>query len=364
MAVHPQSQGIIRGIGTAVPDGSILQADFLESMLQRTDSFRERRYLHSVLADSGIEKRHVVLSLAKDGQLTYRGESFEEASSQQRNDVFCKEVTPLVVSATRSALKSSGVRAEEITHIVAVSCTGFSNPGFDFDLICELGIPAEVHRYFLGFMGCYGAFPALELAALFCRSDKRARVLCVCAEICSIHFQPHGGFDALLGASLFSDGVAAVVVTAEGGDSGNLVIENFHSRVVPDSEALMAWRIGNQGFDLMLSPYVSRVVGANIMELLPESWSSVLESHWIVHPGGKSILDRVETSLNIADFSVLRESRDILRGYGNMSSATVLFVLERFLRQKEVLPGEKLRMVGFGPGLTVKAMELSAFSGE
>ncbi len=356
--MHQQSKGIIRGIGTAVPDTIISQADFLESMLQRTDSSRERRYLHSVLGDSGIDERHVVLSLAKNGQLTYRGESFENASSQKRNDVFCQEVTPLVAKATRTALAVGGVRADEITHIIAVSCTGFSNPGFDFDLICQLGIPSDVHRYFLGFMGCYGAFPALELAALFCRNDQDAKVLCVCAEICSIHFQPHGGFDALLGASLFSDGVAAAVVAGDGGGSGDLVIEDFHSQIVHDSEGLMAWRIGNQGFDLMLSPYVSRVVGANIMDLLPKSWSSVADGHWIVHPGGKSILDRVETSLNFNDTEALRESRNILRSYGNMSSATVLFVLESFLRQKEVLPGETLRMVGFGPGLTVKAMEL------
>jgi predicted naringenin-chalcone synthase len=358
-AVYRQPQGIIKGIGTAVPENIIAQADFLESMLQRTDSSRERRYLHSVLADSGINTRHVVLSMANNGALSYRGKSFENASSQMRNEVFCQEVGPLVASATRSALRASGVLAEEITHIVAVSCTGFSNPGFDFDLICELGIPAAVHRYFLGFMGCYGAFPALELATLFCRNDPEARVLCVCAEICSVHFQPHSGFDALLGASLFSDGVAAAVVTGEGGETGDLIIENFHSRVVPDSEGLMAWRIGNQGFDLMLSPYVSRVVGSNILDLLPKSWSLATGAHWIVHPGGKSILDRVESSLDLGNTAILKESRQILRMYGNMSSATVLFVLERFLEEGEVLPDEKLRMVGFGPGLTVKAMELS-----
>jgi predicted naringenin-chalcone synthase len=356
--VQLQSQGIIKGIGTAVPENTISQAEFLECMLQRTESARERRYLHSVLADSGIDNRHVVLSLAENGHLMYQGESFEEASSKRRNDVFCREITPLVAAATRAALDASGVRAGDITHIVAVSCTGFSNPGFDFEIIFQLGLPAEVDRYFLGFMGCYGAFPALELAALFCRSDQKARVLVICGEICSIHFQPHGGFDALLGATLFSDGVAAAVVTGEGSQLGDLVIENFHSRIVHDSEGLMAWRIGDQGFELMLSPYVSRVVGSNIMDLLPRSWSSVLDSHWIIHPGGKSILDRVEATLNFNDTGVLRESRDILRRYGNMSSATVLFVLDRFLKQKEVLPGEKLRMVGFGPGLTVKAMEL------
>jgi predicted naringenin-chalcone synthase len=373
---YESSTCVIRGVGTSVPQNYILQEDFLTRMLQRSWSAKESRYLSRLLADSGIEKRHVVLSLDGTGSIEYKGLPFEKATTSARNKVFAVEVVPLVLEAAREACKESKIDPSEITHVIAASCTGFTNPGFDHELIKALNLSKNVHRYFLGFMGCYAAFPALELADSICLSDTSAVVLCVCAEICSLHFQPEAGFDALLAASLFADGAAAVIVSGGDFSGQKLGIVDYHSCVMPDSEDQMAWSIGDEGFNLLLSPYVSRIIGSNIEEFLPSKWLGEQQSElavkkpkeWVVHPGGKSILDRVESSLGFTR-DTLSTSRQILNKYGNMSSATVIFVLQLLLsNQKKATSlnsnvanfssGDTLCMMGFGPGLTVKSMLL------
>jgi predicted naringenin-chalcone synthase len=348
----------LQGIGTAVPSYQLAQSDFLERLLRRAYSPNEQRYLKHILHDCSIKQRHLVLELDHNGAIFYKGKHFEDQSTKSRNQVFMAEVSTMAELATQECLSITKIPADKITHLITVTCTGFSNPGFDIDLIESIGLSKNVHRLSVGFMGCYAALPALEMARTIVCAEKDAQVLVVCAEICSIHFHPHGGKDSMLAATLFSDGVSVAHLSADDNTSHLKVSESF-SRLVPGSISQMAWMIGDQGFDIRLSPYVSKIIGANLDSILPGSWLASIpgRTNWAVHPGGKSILDKVEAGLNLSP-NELDESRLILSEYGNMSSATILFVLQRLLKNRCFDPEDIIHLLAFGPGLTVVGCQL------
>lgn len=348
----------IQGIGTAVPEYRLSQQEFHEKILRRSYSDKEKRFLSFILKDSGIEGRNLVLNLDQNGLIRYKGNLFEEQCTLERNKVFAAESKHLVHRAASKCLEASKTLPEKVTHLISVTCTGFTNPGFDIDLISSMGIPQTVQRATVGFMGCYAALPSLMLAKAICESQDSAIVLIVCAELCSLHFHPDGDKEDHLSSSLFADGTGAILVTSQSFGSTLTVGEPF-STIVPDSESDMAWNLSNKGFDIRLSSYVSKAIGTNIKAVLPPFWLSKGEesTHWAVHPGGKSILDKVEQSLDLSDSS-LDASRQTLKNHGNMSSATLLFVLQRMIEERK--PGSQniINMLGFGPGLTVSGLQL------
>jgi alkylresorcinol/alkylpyrone synthase len=352
----------ILGVGTAVPPYTLEQSLFKDRLLKRSLTREKTRYLERILSNCGIEKRHTALSLEEDGTIVYKGTSIDRFSTAERNAIYAQEVIPLALEASRNALNNADIDPSSITHVITVTCTGFTNPGFDFELVSGLCLSPSVHRYSLGFMGCYAAFPALELATAISQSDPSARILCVCAEICSLHFQPDSTFDDLLASTLFADGAGAIIVGNDHGEQPQIPqIVDFRSEIIPDSEREMAWSIGDNGFSLVLSPYVSRIIGLQIKSLVPKEWAPVpaLVEHWLIHPGGKSILDRVQESLEL-DPQQLCDSRDVLKTYGNMSSATIVFVLQKLLQSGKYKEGQSVAMLGFGPGLTGKQMFLTS----
>jgi predicted naringenin-chalcone synthase len=254
----------------------------------------------------------------------------------------------------------------EITHVVTASCTGFYNPGPDFHIVCDLGMPVSTQRYHLGFMGCYAAFPALRMAAQFCQADPDAVVLVMCLELCSLHLQMNGNEDSLLANSLFADGAGAAIVSARPPAPGQSAyrIDGFRTALFPSGEKDMAWRIGDHGFDITLSTYVPKIIGANIRKFIEPSLAGsgmgiADVDTWAVHPGGKSIIDQVQASLSLRPEQV-RASREVLRNFGNMSSATILFVLQEILRQPSRSGSETICAMAFGPGLTVEMALLQA----
>jgi len=247
-----------------------------------------------------------------------------------------------------------------------VSCTGFYNPGPDYYIVRELGMSDATQRYHLGFMGCYAAFPALRMAAQFCQADPSAVVLVMCLELCTLHLQLTGAEDNLLANSLFADGAAAAIVSAREPAPGSAAyrLEGFRSALVASGEQDMTWRIGDQGFDIALSSYVPKIIGANIRELVgpalaAEGLALPDIDTWAVHPGGKSIIDQVQRSLGLSAEQV-GASREVLRRCGNMSSATILFVLEEILGRASGKSPERVCAVAFGPGLTVEMATLAA----
>ncbi len=365
----------IHRIETIVPDFSFTQEQASTKMQEWSRDERERRIIRMIYRQSGIERRHsVITNFDGEGE-----DSFFKAGmdglrlgpgTADRNGIYERESRRLSVELARRALPSaSSPGPSDVTHVVTVSCTGFCNPGPDYHIVRELGLPPSTQRYHLGFMGCYAALPGLRMAKQFCEADPRAVVLVLCLELCSLHLHLNGSEDTLLANSLFADGAAAAVVSARepAPGSGAYRLGEFFSAIVPAGEADMAWRIGDRGFDIALSSYVPKLIGANIRGFIEPSLSSGGFSlrdiaTWAVHPGGKSIIDQVQSNLGLGPLQV-GASREVLRRYGNMSSATILFVLKEILsRTGTGEGGGNVCAVAFGPGLTVELALLEARS--
>jgi len=362
----------IHRIGTAVPDFSFSQEEASRKMQEWARSDRERRLVRAIYRSSGIERRHAVVDNFDRGNPDsfFRpgpGGTLLEPGTAARNALFAAGARPLAVNLARRVLSGGRpIDPAEVTHVVTVSCTGFYNPGPDYEIVRDLGMSPGTQRYHLGFMGCYAAFPALRMAAQFCEADPGAVVLVLCVELCSLHVHLDGTEDMILANSLFADGAAAAVVTGREpeADRGGYRIDRFRSTLVPDGERDMAWRIGDHGFDISLSSYVPKIIGANLREFVEPSLADAgvpLDGLdlFAVHPGGKSILDQVQRSLDLRPEQV-RASREVLRKFGNMSSASILFVLEEILDPPSTSREEKVCAVAFGPGLTVEMALLTA----
>lgn len=262
-------------------------------------------------------------------------------STKVRNAIFAEQAGALFVEAGGRALSASGLGPEDVTHVITVSCTGFYNPGPDYQLVRALGLAPSVQRYHLGFMGCYAAFPALRAAKLFCEADPDAVVLVVCAELCSLHVRSSNDPDTIMGSALFADGASAAVVTARDLPAVGpaLVLDHFETVLTPVGEDSMAWNIGDEGFEMVLGTYVPHIIDDHIVGALEPlfardpglagtNFGDV--AHWGIHPGGRAILDRVQNRLELSDAQLV-PARRVLRDYGNMSSATVMFVLKDIL---------------------------------
>lgn len=352
----------IHNIETEVPLRSYEQSDVGQRMLEWTRKEQDKRLIRILYRNSGIESRHSVIPDWGEGFFIPTEEgSFRQPSTSERNDIYTREGKKLAVDLGHKLLTASTAFApEDITHVVTASCTGFFNPGIDYFLCQELGLSGNTQRYHLGFMGCYAAFPALNMATQFCQANPEAVVLVMCLELCSLHLQINGNEDTILANSLFSDGAGAVLVSARPPqpDSKTYRIDAFDSALIPSGREAMTWSIGDLGFDISLSSYVPKIIGAGIEELLQPLLSrnelTIQDIHrWAVHPGGKSIVDKVARSLKLSPAQVL-PSLNVLKAYGNMSSATILFVLKETLAQPAIADHEKVCAMAFGPGLTVE----------
>lgn len=328
---------------------------------------------------SGIDQRYSVVRgfAGSEGEA---GLFFDPANTRmltpttgQRNVVYALEATKLYVEAARKALDESQFEAADITHVITVSCTGFFAPGPDYAIVRALGLGGDVGRYHVGFMGCYAAFPALKMAKAFCQADPNAAVLVVSAELCTLHMRAAPDPDTIIAASVFADGCAAALVSARPPAPGKraLQMDHFETTLTPPGvgEAEMAWTIGDQGYEMVLSSYVPSIIESHIegaLSPLLDHEPALAEArhagveHWAVHPGGRSILDKVQSSLKLSD-EQMQPSREILRQYGNMSSATILFILRDLLHT--VPEGERVCAMAFGPGLTVEMGLLSGVVG-
>ncbi|RYZ23202.1 MAG: type III polyketide synthase [Chitinophagaceae bacterium] len=351
----------ILSIGTAVPaychpQDDILQ--FMQAVYAPDDG--ARRKLRFLYAQSGIARRYSVLPDFGRPPSEWRffpaTEGLEPFPSlEQRMAVYHKQAPLLSVDAARACLKHNW-EAGSITHLITVSCTGMSAPGLDLQVMELLGLRPDIFRTSVNFMGCYAALHGLRLADALCATDRNARVLVICTELCTLHFQREGTMDNIASSLLFGDGSAAVLLAPDDAPEDGLFIDGFHSEVLPKGRRDMAWELSSTGFLMTLSGYIPDLVEGDfrpIVERALERQGVVAAdvSHWCLHPGGKRILDAVNKSMGFAG-EELSDSRSVLRDYGNLSSATVLFVLQRMLEKKE--PVRKLLAAAFGPGLTVE----------
>ena len=332
----------------------------------QTNSFAasQKSFIKKIYEGSSIDTRYSVIpdyQLPTDQRTFFpRNDDLDPVpSTAQRNALFCVEANNLSTLAVRRLLDQlPGFDPQRITHLVTVSCTGFSAPGFDLHLVKEFNLAPGIHRFHIGFMGCFAAFPALKLAKSLVQSTPGAQVLVVDVEACTLHFQKDFEPDVVVANALFADGAAALLVS---GDEGTLQLHDFRSHIIPGSENDMAWIIGETGFDMKLSSYVPRLIEGNIEAVLERlfaasGWDRAALKLWAVHPGGRAILDKTAAVLGLNN-DELAVSYDILRRFGNMSSVTIFFVLKEMLDRK--LKG-KLFACAFGPGLTVESGFLEA----
>ena len=365
MSEGPARSVRVHALATTVPSYAYDQAYARDRMLDWIPDARVQRLIRRLYDRSGIARRYSVLPdfmQGADARLFAAGPAGipESPSTGARNAVYVEASKPLGVEVARKALvERTEFDPSDVTHLVTVSCTGFFNPGPDVEIMHQLGLPDSVERYHLGFMGCYAAFPALKMAEQFCRVDPDAVVLIVCIELCTLHLQINGAADSVLANALFADGAAAAIVSAREplASRPGLVLHGFQSALAPEGHDAMAWAIGDRGFNLMLSSYVPDIIAANLRGItdraLAERGLGVEDIDvWAIHPGGRAILDRIETGLAM-DAVKIADSRAILNDFGNMSSATVLFVLERILEARIAVP-QSICAMAFGPGLTIE----------
>ncbi len=356
-------------VATWVPEHRHAQTFVRDELLSVLTDRKARRYAQGVFNRSGIETRYSVLrSFSSDESAVHYRDAAGAGRSPgtaQRNQRYIDEAGPAFVTLARRALaQTPEVGPQDVTHVITVSCTGFFNPGPDLAVVNALGLNPSTQRFNLGFMGCYAAITALKLARQLCQADPQSVVLVLCLELCSLHLQLTENTDDILAAAIFGDGGAGVVVSSQLSESRRLNLEGFASATMPSGASDMAWTLGDHGCNLVLSSYVPEIIGENISEAiamaLAGSRFSIEDiSHWAIHPGGKAIIEAVGESLGLEE-EALTASTEILRQFGNMSSASVLFVLDGMIRSGILKVGDPIFAVAFGPGLTAEMGVLSA----
>lgn len=259
---------------------------------------------------------------------------------------------PALACTAVERLIDSGER-RRITHLLTTCCTGFSAPGLDHDVIEQCGLPHDVERTMIGFMGCYAAINALKIARHIVRSEPQARVLVLCIELCTLHLQETRDLEQLLSFLIFADGCAAALVSA---DPEGIALDGFRTVLVPGTRDLITWAIRDFGFDMVLSGRVPSAIESGLHaqthDIVDGAPARAIDL-WAVHPGGRTVLDAVERALDL-DGEALAASRRVLRDYGNMSSATVMFVLDEVMRAGA--RGARGCAMSFGPGLSAEIM--------
>lgn len=341
----------INAIACAVPPNEV-HAKFVEYAPRLLSDPRNKKLLARMASRAEIDRRHSVLAPAPDPESLDRDGFYEPGrfpTTASRMDRYDRHALPLAVEALdRLDFRS---RAGEVTHLIVVSCTGFAAPGLDLQLVRHYGLNDSVERTIIGFMGCYAAMNALKLARHIVRSQPHALVAIVNAELCTLHLQDRDDLEEVLSFLLFADGVTATLVSAE---PRGIAIEGFASSIAPDTAGHITWKIGQSGFDMNLSGRVPGAIGEHLPRVLPQLAGGDPDeiALWAIHPGGRTVLDAVESSARIGS-NALSFSRNVLRNFGNMSSATVLFVLADMLKAGSTGKGLGL---AFGPGMTVEAM--------
>jgi len=375
---------MLRSLQTVVPD-TILHQDEVRDVFAAQPGLSRlaRRIVTASFDGSGIDTRRTVLDELTLEETGAEPVFFDHATGELlspatgvRNDVYVREAGRLFVAAARAALDADPeVGPADVTHVVTVSCTGFHAPGPEYEIVRALGLSDSVQRYHLGFMGCYASMPALRAASQFCAADPEAVVLVVSVELCTLHLRSSEDPDVIVASSLFADGAAAGIVTARPSAAPALRLDRFHTAIAPQGQKDMAWTIGDHGFEMILSTAVPQIIGETIVDALRPLYAGELGApfedgrigeevqHWAIHPGGRSILDRVQDRLALSD-AQLHPARETLRQHGNMSSATILFVLRRILEEEGARDGERVSAMAFGPGLTAESALMTVVGAE
>ena len=357
----------ILGLGTAVPPHTMSQQEATELAQQVVCRTEQQQRLISVLyRKAGVENRYTALphriaeqwmpAASENGSETERPPTLGPTTAE-RMQFFAEHAPPIALRASQQALDQAAIAPCAITHLVTVSCTGFDAPGVDTALIRGLGLKATTQRIQVGFMGCHGAINGLRAAQAIAGADPSAKVLLCAAELCSLHYRFAWDSERIIANALFADGAAAVVGSATSHETRHSwSVAATGSCLIPDSTDAMTWRIGDHGFEMTLHAQVPDLIHKHLRpwleEWLPQHGQSLGSiASWAIHPGGPRILSAIAESLNLP-IEATSVSREILAAYGNMSSPTVLFILNRL---REMNAPRPCLALGFGPGLFAEA---------
>ena len=374
----------ILGLATSIPEHSIAQSDAAIVAQQLNLSERWKDALPALYRKSGVQRRGSVL-LGPEGLPDLQRQTFYKPATAtnpfgpttaERMKVFSEHAGPMLQRACAAAIENSGIAKSNITHLVTVSCTGFFAPGIDIALIESLGLDSNIQRTHVGFMGCHGALNGIRVAKAIVDATPSAVVLLGAVELCSIHQQYTDDAQQLVANALFADGAAGLVIGATGDNFGyreidadpcvpsqaNWSIVSTLSKWIPETTGLMSWTIGDNGFRMTLDPQVPSFIEANLegeLKIWLDGQSLCISDvdAWAIHPGGPRVIQATGNALGLPSQS-LEGSQAILANHGNMSSPTVLFILDRLSDQQ---PGANYCvLLAFGPGLCIEAVLLKS----
>ena len=353
----------IISIGTAVPAFRHQQAEIMHFMQHvYAMDMNESRKLKFLYHQSGINQRYSVIPdysrKAAEWKFYPQSENLEPFPSLEfRMTLYNKHAAPLSVDAIRNCIDGK-ISSDEITHLITVSCTGMSAPGLDLQVMELMDLPKNIFRTSLNFMGCYAAIHAMKIADALCKFDVNAKVMIVCTELCTLHFQKEATMDNIASSLLFGDGSAAMLVTHDDYSKEGLTIKGFYSEVLAKGKKDMAWELSSTGFLMTLSGYIPDLIKEDfeaLVERALESSHMAKEeiSGWCIHPGGKKILEAASNSLKLKN-GELEEGYSVLKEHGNMSSPTILFVLKKLIEKSAGNGSNNIFGAAFGPGLTME----------
>jgi len=363
---------VICKIATAVPSNKFEQshlASFMSNFLNHSDA--QKRKLKLMYGKSGIETRYSVIpdfhsALDKRDFFPKTKDLEPFPTIEHRMQYYNRKALPICIEAIDNCLTKK-INKQQITHLITVSCTGLSAPGLDIDIVQHFKLNETINRTSINFMGCYAAMHALKQADYICKSEENAIVLIVCVELCTIHFQKIDDLDNNTANLLFADGAAATLIVSDDYASKNKIngftIKKFHSHVALNGKNDMAWKLTSTGFLMTLSAYIPQLIEKDIKLFFEKAIAQLginkqEITHWAVHPGGRKILEVIQKELAL-EKDDLASSFRTLKNYGNMSSATFLFVLKDIFETKVTTnKKEKTFGVAFGPGLTMESVIL------
>lgn len=355
----------IISIGTAVPKYHSKQSLILEFMHEAYNNEIASRKLKILSHQSGINTRHSVVPDFDNGKSpdNFFIKNQAPPNVEKRLNLYKKHAVSLSIDAIQNSLRKLDKTVAKFvpTHLITVSCTGLYAPGLGTEIIEQMNLPNDTVHTAINFMGCNAAFQALRIADMIVKTDEKAKVLIVCVELCTLHFQPKDDSNNLLSNSIFGDGAAAAVLVPDSiatqNNLGGLAINGFYSLLLNRGKDLMAWNITPLNFEMVLDARVPEFIGeeANNIILKAGKYFNITPSSidkWAIHPGGKKILDVVKKQYLLSDTD-LQFSFKVLADYGNMSSTTILFVLNEMMKT-QLKPNETIFALGFGPGISIE----------
>lgn len=346
------------GLATGLPEQRYSQQEIFEefaTLIGVDLASRRARAIKLIFDRAGVAYRHTAVD---------RGYYVTERTTEARNDRYMEAAVPLGELTLQRGLAAAGIAPEDVDDLIVVSCTGFSIPGLDLHLAGRLGMRTNLRRSCILGMGCYGAFPGLLRAyeSTLNRPGKISAMLTL--ELCSLHMQFDTSSESIVSAALFSDGASVAIVGADSAETSRTTPFLIDSETYSDYSTFehMSFNVTDHGFRMYLSSYVPDLLSTNVEPfvdhlLARNNLTRGDVRFWGVHPGSTKIVDYVQERLGLSS-SQVEHSHSVLHDYGNMSSATILFVLDRIQQCDQPEAGDYGVLLAFGPGLTMESLLL------